>query len=340
MPHRQQPTALQHLTVPANAATITMCTHVRKGGGMHSLDPAHYHTLPSSKPSNPFHSSPVLGRAYRLSCPLPPFNRADPSMQVIAHRGSAFTHPENTMAAFSAAFASGCRVFETDVQLTADGKLVCSRSADLADTTDSTGSIASLTFRELSDSVHVYGPHGSVDSVALLETALRTFPNASFIVNIHSHNTIEPMISLINEMKAGTRICVAHSWDAWLEDIRDHTTPLLQRSLGWETMREFIEAVREGKRPDPRIHVANWIHLPYSLEEAELLSDPALSQRLITAAHALGIGVRAIRVNDFSEAYRLWNEGVDAISTDHPKQLVRAAHNRHQREQAAKILGI
>lgn len=307
---------------------------------MQSLDPFQNQTLPASTPRRPFQPSPVLGHAYRLSCPLPPFNRRDLLTRVIAHRGSAFTHPENTMAAFSAAFAARCRAFETDVQLTADGKLVCSRSADLTDLTDSAGNIANLTFQELSDTVRIYGPHGTADSIPLLKTVLCTFPNTSLIVNVNSHDVIGPMISLINEMNAGTRICVAHSWDAWLEDIRDHTTPLLQRSLGWETMREFIEAVREDKRPDPRIHVANWIHIPYTSHETELLSDPALSQKLITAAHALGIGVRAIGVNDFSEAYRLWNEGVDAISTDHPKQLVQAAHNRHQREQAAKILGI
>ena len=44
--------------------------------------------------------------------------------QVVAHRGSSATHPENSWAAFEAAVADGADAIECDVQSTRDGALV------------------------------------------------------------------------------------------------------------------------------------------------------------------------------------------------------------------------
>ncbi|MEO8135912.1 MAG: glycerophosphodiester phosphodiesterase [Betaproteobacteria bacterium] len=44
--------------------------------------------------------------------------------QVVAHRGSSATHPDNTWAAFEAAVADGADAIECDVQGTRDGELV------------------------------------------------------------------------------------------------------------------------------------------------------------------------------------------------------------------------
>jgi len=43
---------------------------------------------------------------------------------IIAHRGSAGTHPENTLPAFMEAVRSGADGIELDVHLTADQQLV------------------------------------------------------------------------------------------------------------------------------------------------------------------------------------------------------------------------
>jgi len=45
---------------------------------------------------------------------------------IIAHRGCSKNHPENTIAAFDAAFSSGADAIETDVRLTQDGSVVVS----------------------------------------------------------------------------------------------------------------------------------------------------------------------------------------------------------------------
>lgn len=56
---------------------------------------------------------------------------------VVAHRGDSGTHPENTLPAFTAASTLGVHMQEFDVQVTADGELVCCHDLTLDRTTDS-----------------------------------------------------------------------------------------------------------------------------------------------------------------------------------------------------------
>jgi glycerophosphoryl diester phosphodiesterase len=49
---------------------------------------------------------------------------------IIAHRGASQDAPENTLAAFDLAWAQGADGFECDVQMTADGHIVCIHDAD------------------------------------------------------------------------------------------------------------------------------------------------------------------------------------------------------------------
>ena len=70
-------------------------------------------------------------------------------MQVIAHRGASGYAPENTRAAFDRAIAMGADALETDVQLTADGRLVLFHDATVDRTSDGSGPVADYTLAEL-----------------------------------------------------------------------------------------------------------------------------------------------------------------------------------------------
>jgi glycerophosphoryl diester phosphodiesterase len=61
---------------------------------------------------------------------------------VCAHRGASARLPDNSMAAFVAAIASGCEVIETDVRLRSDGRLVLAH--DTWDVTDDAVELAAL----------------------------------------------------------------------------------------------------------------------------------------------------------------------------------------------------
>lgn len=68
---------------------------------------------------------------------------------VIAHRGASHSAPENTLAAFLKAKELGADGFETDVQLTKDGKMVMHHNYTIDANTDGSGRIIDMTLEEL-----------------------------------------------------------------------------------------------------------------------------------------------------------------------------------------------
>ncbi len=71
------------------------------------------------------------------------------SVQFFAHRGSRLEYDENTMPAFQATYDKGIRGYETDIRMTADGKLVVSHDSSLARLTPSDGEVEKMTAREI-----------------------------------------------------------------------------------------------------------------------------------------------------------------------------------------------
>ena len=70
-------------------------------------------------------------------------------MRVVAHRGNSAVAPQNTLAAFEAAWRAGADCVEMDVQLTADGRVVVIHDDTVDATTDGTGAVSSYTLAEI-----------------------------------------------------------------------------------------------------------------------------------------------------------------------------------------------
>lgn len=64
---------------------------------------------------------------------------------IVAHRGAASTHPENTLPSFAAALDLGSKIVELDVRRTADGVPVVMHDPSVERTTDGTGFVHELT---------------------------------------------------------------------------------------------------------------------------------------------------------------------------------------------------
>ncbi len=68
---------------------------------------------------------------------------------IIAHRGASYDAPENTFEAFDLALELGFDNFETDVQLTSDGRPVLIHDGTLDRTTDTTGAVAETSIAKI-----------------------------------------------------------------------------------------------------------------------------------------------------------------------------------------------
>jgi glycerophosphoryl diester phosphodiesterase len=69
--------------------------------------------------------------------------------KLVGHRGARFEAPENTVAGFLYSRGLGISIFELDVRLSKDGKLVVMHDADVDRTTNGTGKVADFTAAEL-----------------------------------------------------------------------------------------------------------------------------------------------------------------------------------------------
>lgn len=74
-------------------------------------------------------------------------------VRVFSHRGGRAEFDENTISAFEASYQAGYRGFETDIRLTADGKLVILHDSNLKRTTNMEGAVEKMTAAEIKKAV-------------------------------------------------------------------------------------------------------------------------------------------------------------------------------------------
>src|SRR5215469_121935 len=93
-----------------------------------------------------------------------------PRPAAFAHRGGAAHNPENSWPAFEYAVKLGYAYLETDARSTADGTLLAFHDATLDRTTDHTGQVCKLTYKEVS-AARIAG----AEPIPLIEDLLGTF---------------------------------------------------------------------------------------------------------------------------------------------------------------------
>lgn len=142
-----------------------------------------------------------------------------PTPIAFAHRGGSLVEPnigvENSMAAFTHAYELGYRYLETDVHVSADGRVYAFHDDTLERMTGNAASIASMT-ADLIDAELLAGR----EPIPTLEALIKAFTDARLNIDVKSDDAVDETCAVIEDYDAIDRVCLASFDHARLQRIR------------------------------------------------------------------------------------------------------------------------
>lgn len=238
----------------------------------------------------------------------------------MAHRGGSLEAPENSWLALERAIdVLGYRYIETDVRLTADGRVALLHDPTLDRTTDAVGPLAQANSAALAETT-LRGPNGKTSrGVPLLEDVLDRWPDVRFNLDAKDDAVVEPLAALLRHRKAIEAVCVGSFNEGRVRRMRKLLGPSLCTVSGVaETGR--IRLASYGL-PLPGKLGGACLEIPTGYKLVGPLGVPLIDRRLIEFAHRRGLAVIAWTIDDDAEMRRLLELGVDGIITDRPTVL-------------------
>jgi glycerophosphoryl diester phosphodiesterase len=241
-----------------------------------------------------------------------------PAPLAFAHRGGTEAAPENTLAAFRAAYDLGYRYLETDAHLTADGAIVAFHDERLDRVTDGSGAIADLPLARVRAA-----KVGGSEQIPLLSEILDAFPDAKVNIDAKSDAVVEPLAALLRERDAVSRVCIGSFAANRLLRMRSLLGPQLCTSMSPAEVARLVIASRTtalaGSRSVPCAQVP--LRRELSVPGGGRTTVTIVGRRLVRTARRLGVQVHVWTVDDPVEMERLIDLGVDGIMTDRPSVL-------------------
>lgn len=234
--------------------------------------------------------------------------------RVIAHRGLALKHAENTLGAFRAALDAGADILETDVHLSKDGVVVVAHDPDLTRVAKRPGLVSDFTHQQLAQMNLGFG-----EGFSSLDQLLTEFPGAKFNIDLKTSATVEPFADVIRDHSAQGRI-LATSFD---EPTRQAVVNLLP-GVASSTSQSMV--IRARVRSWLGLPIDNWRVPP---EVVALQIPPAMygialvTPSMLRLAKRKGLEVHVWTINDPEQMRRLWSMGVQGIVTDRSDLAVR-----------------
>jgi glycerophosphoryl diester phosphodiesterase len=232
-----------------------------------------------------------------------------PTPFVLAHRGFSRDGLENSMAAFAAAVDLGVTHLETDVHATADGRLVAFHDRVLDRVTDGSGPVAGLTWERVGKALI-----GGTEPVPLLEDVLGTWPQVRVNVDVKAPAAVGPLVDAVNRTRSWDRVCVASFSDTRRRAVLRRLPPGVASSPGRRGAAAFWAATRGPYRLGALRRLTAdvvCLQLPERLGRTRVVDE-----RLVRAAHAVGLQVHVWTVDERADMHRLLDLGVDALVTD------------------------
>jgi len=233
---------------------------------------------------------------------------------VIAHRGLAIDHPENTLPAFQAGIDAGADIVETDVHLSRDGQVIIAHDPTLDRVAGRPGLVSDFTAAELAG-VDLGGGVGFPTLVDVLET----LPQAKLNIDLKTPEVVDAFVDVIRQMNAQDRVLVASFDEATrvqavralpgvaTSATRKHFLPgLLWASLGQkDSLRKVFEGIDAIQTP------------------TSYLGIPITTKRFISQLTSIGKQVHVWTINEEAQMRTLWEMGATGIVTDRTDIAVR-----------------
>lgn len=205
---------------------------------------------------------------------------------------------ENSLAAFSHAYALGYRYMETDVRCSRDGVVYACHDAKLNRLLDQDTAIVDLTSAEI-DRVLL----GDREPIVRLEHLVDALPDARWNIDVKSDDGVDPTTDLVERMGVLDRICLASFSHRRLVRMRARL-PQVATSA---SSREVAQMVLTRRVPSAPLI----FQVPVRHGRARVMS-PGFLER----AHRAGKFVHVWTIDDPAEMRRLADLGVDGIMTD------------------------
>ncbi|MCA0989026.1 glycerophosphodiester phosphodiesterase [Guptibacillus algicola] len=235
------------------------------------------------------------------------------SLNVYGHRGSAGTHPENTLVSFKAAERACVNGIECDVQLSKDGIPVVIHDEKVDRTTNGVGWVKDYSYEDLCklDAGGKHSKRYQGERIPTLEEVLTWLSTTSLLINIElktgylPYPGIEEKVnSLLNKYHLTDRSVISSFNHYSVKRIYElnnsiETAILLRDKIvhPWEYMKSIG---------------ASSIHIEYQVLDEYLMEQTTKRK----------IPVRVFTVNTIEQMRKLDGMGCDGIFTDYPTLAV------------------
>lgn len=233
---------------------------------------------------------------------------------VVAHRGNSSVAPQNTLAAFEAAWRAGAELVELDIQLTRDGQVVVLHDDTVDATTDGSGAVADLDLAQVRalDAGTWFAPAFTGQQVPTFAEVLAwqaDRPGIGLLLELKGSWTPEQVAPVTDAIEAAgltDRVIGQSFWPQTVAALAEVAPQLRRGLLIFEVPADLVARCTELG-----VMTCN----PYG---PLLVADPGLVTRL----HEAGLQVMVWTLDEPEHWAAAIGVGVDAIISNRPDRLV------------------
>ena len=238
----------------------------------------------------------------------------DTTPLVIAHRGLALDHPENTLPAFQAATSAGADILETDVHISRDGQVIIAHDSNLDRVAGRPGVVRDFTASQLAD-IDLGGGVGFPTLVELLEA----LPHAKLNIDLKTPDVVPAFVDVIKQMNAQERVLVA-SFD---DQTRAWATSELPGVSTSASKKHFFPGLACAALSRTGCLKKIFDGIDAIQTPTSYLGVPITTKRFIGQLTAIGKQVHVWTINEEAQMRELLDKGATGIVTDRTDIAVR-----------------